>query len=267
MRHRQDSQHEEMPKARHSYGGCANLSQEPKMVEPGAKMATIWIWLRFGYLPPAMTALMFSLAPSGSRGTSGLCSMEVANSSLESPGALQKFSKLIWRYHVCPFISIILSISQEKKSLLPPKTHCIDQAGRTYECFLSPNPPGAGNITGIFGTSPTKAMTKSIQTEQWEEFHASLMWQLTRPCCHYRDFPSVSPCQTTHTHNKLVDLPSLWQKMQQEESMSIPIHLKIRLIHIIIIHMYAISYYIMLNNIHCTVVPYYKWIIHWRSLK
>ena len=61
--------------------------------------------------------------------------MEVANSSLESPGALQKFSKLIWRYHVCPFISIILSISQEKKSLLPPKTHCIDQAGRTTSVF------------------------------------------------------------------------------------------------------------------------------------
>ena len=56
--------------------------------------------------------------------------------------------------------------------------------------------------------------------------------------------PSVSPCQTTHTHTnnykQLVDLPSPWQKMQQEESMSIPIHLKIRLIHIIIIYIYKL---------------------------
>ena len=220
-----------------------------------------------------MTTLMFSLAPSGSRGTSGLCSMEVANSSLESPGALQKFSKRIWGYHVCPFISIIIYFSGKE---IPSSTkNSLYRSSRSnYGCFLSPNPPGAGNITGMFGTSLTKAMTKSIQTEQWEELHASLMWQLTRPCCHYRDFPQFHPAKPhTHTNNykQLVDLPSPWQKMQQEESMSIPIHLKIRLIHIIIIYIYKlyniILYYIMLNNIHCTVVPYYKWIIHWRSLK
>lgn len=150
-----------------------------------------------------MTTLMCSLAPRCSHGTSGLCSMEVANSSLESPGALQKFSKLIWGYHVCPFISFYIHyyLFLMKRNHFFHQKLIVSIKQVELRVFSFTKSTRCWKHHRNVWSKSNKSNDKKYTNRTVRRVSCKLDVAADQTLLPLPRLPSVSPCQTTHTNN------------------------------------------------------------------